>query len=61
MSDDRIAVELTRAEALVLFDWIARTEAAEALHCEDPSEQQVLWCIEAQLEKVLVEPPCAVS
>ena len=56
MSDDGIALKLTKAEALVLFDWLARTDAAEALHCEDPAEQQVLWRIEGQLEKTLVEP-----
>jgi hypothetical protein len=56
MSDDVITLKLTKAEALVLFEWLARTAAAEALPIEDPSEQQVLWRVEGQLEKVLVEP-----
>jgi len=56
MSDDDVTLTLTKAEALVLFEWLARTDGAESLPVEDPSEQQVLWRIEGQLEKVLVEP-----
>ena len=56
MSEDRITLELTRAEALVFFEWLARVDAAERSPVEDPSEQQVLWTLEAQIEKLLVEP-----
>lgn len=56
MSDEGISLKLTRAEALVFFEWLARNDAAEALPCDDPSEQQVLWRLEGQLEKALVEP-----
>ena len=52
----KLSLGLTQAEALVLFEWLARNDHAEALHIEDDAEQQVLWTLEAQLEKQLVEP-----
>jgi hypothetical protein len=51
-----IYLRLTRAEALVLFEWVARVGAAGDLLVEDPAEQQVLWRIEGQLESKLSEP-----
>ena len=50
-----VSLELTQAEALVLFEWLARNDKAERLHVEDDAEQQVLWTVEAQLETRLVE------
>ena len=50
------SLELTQAEALVLFEWLARNDEAKLLQVEDDAEQQVLWSLEAQLEKKLVEP-----
>lgn len=53
---ERIAVEFSSEEALVLFEWVARTgEALEATFV-DKAEQLVLWSIEGQLEKELVAP-----
>lgn len=49
-------LELTQDEALVIFEWLARLDEKDALPCEDPAEQQVLWSLHGQLEKVLVEP-----
>lgn len=54
--DDSVSLRLTRAEALVLFDWLVRADAAENLPIEDSAEQQVLWRLEGQLEKTLLEP-----
>jgi hypothetical protein len=51
-----VSLQLTRAEALVLFDWLTREDAARSLPIEDPAEQQVLWRIEGQLETKLLEP-----
>ena len=53
---DEVAIKLTRAEALVLFEWIARIEKANALPVVDQAEEYVFWRIEGQLEKTLVEP-----
>ena len=51
-----VTVELTQAEALVLFEWLVRSDNAELLQIQDDAEQQVLWKIEATLEKTLIEP-----
>ena len=58
MSDDKSAIllRLTRAEALVLFEWLARVDEAGNLPVEDPAEQHVLWRLEGQLESTLTEP-----
>jgi hypothetical protein len=56
MSQDKVNLELTRAEALVLFEWLVRTDSAEAIPIEDKAEQKVFWKLEAALEKSLREP-----
>lgn len=56
MADD-IAIQLSRDQALVLFEWLARTGAADQPAAfEDQAEQRVLWDLEASLESVLTEP-----
>lgn len=52
----KVSLELTQAEALVLFDWLVRSGKDERIDVEDDAEQQVLWTVEAQLEKQLAEP-----
>lgn len=49
-------LELSDDEALVLFEWLARLDEKNALPVEDEAEEQVLWKIHGQLEKVLREP-----
>jgi hypothetical protein len=49
-------LELTQDEALVLFEWLSRLDERDAFPCEDPAEQQVLWSLHGQLEKVMAEP-----
>ncbi|MCP4547097.1 MAG: hypothetical protein GY835_11580 [bacterium] len=56
---DLVSLALTRAEALVLFEWLTRLDSAESLPCEDHAEQLVLWSLEGQLEKILTEPLAA--
>lgn len=50
-----INIELTGAEALVLFDWLREFDRGgmDNLH---PAERRVLWNIQCNLEKILVEP-----
>ena len=48
-------IELTKAETLVLHDLLYRISGKDE-YFEDIAEQYVLWSIEAQLEKELVEP-----
>ncbi len=55
---ENINIILTKDEALVLFEFLARFNSSVANDhlFEDQSEQKMLWLIEGQLEKVLVEP-----
>jgi integrase len=48
-------IELTRAEAIVLFDWLHRHEDADTTP-GDAVEQRALWNLNAVLERTLVEP-----
>ena len=50
-----MTIELTQEEALVLSDLLYRISEKEEYY-EDIAEQYVLWIIEAQLDKKLVEP-----
>ena len=52
--EQHVLIELTHDEALVFFEWLAKHDGS--LPVEDPAEQQVLWRIEASLERVLVDP-----
>jgi hypothetical protein len=56
MADDNVRLELSRAEALVFFEWLARFNKATDVEFEDQAEQRVLWDIEGMLESMLVEP-----
>jgi hypothetical protein len=54
---EKISIELTKDETLVLFEFLARFNETEHPDIfEDQAEQKVLWIIEGQLEKQLVEP-----
>ena len=48
-------IELSRDEALVLFDWLGRHEDADSIP-GDPAEQTALNSLLAALERTLVEP-----
>lgn len=57
MAAEGISVALSHDQALVLFEWLARTGADEQPAVfEDQAEQRVLWDLEAVLEKHLVDP-----
>ncbi len=50
-------LELSADEALVLFDWLARTsDAGEPVLYDDQAERRVLGDLLCMLERVLVEP-----
>lgn len=55
MSDKVFRIELNDDEALILFEFLARCDDAESLPVIHPAERQVLWRVEGQLEKSLVE------
>ena len=57
MQMESITISLTRDEALVLFEWLARnTSVGDTPTIEDESERKALWILEGLLENVLVEP-----
>ena len=55
--DDEIQIALTRADALVLFELLARetTEATDGIKFADVAELHALWRLEGRLEKTLHE------
>ena len=56
MQDDNLNISLTKCEALVLFDFLARINLnANQNIIADQAEQRVLWDLEAILEKELPE------
>ncbi len=56
MADTKLMLQVSRAEALVLFEFLARCEEAERFSFDDGAEQRVVWLIQAQLERELTEP-----
>lgn len=52
----KVIFELSREEAIVFFEWLARFNKSEDKRFEDQAEQRVLWNLEATLESALVEP-----
>ena len=53
----KINLTVTKDEALVLFEFLARFNQTDHTDIfEDQAEQKILWILEGQLEKQLVEP-----
>jgi predicted DNA-binding transcriptional regulator YafY len=56
MTPNEITLKLTKQEALVLFEWLAKLEAMGTTVFQHPSEEKVLWKLQGQLESTLQEP-----
>ena len=56
MKDENVCFELSRDEAIVFFDWLARLNKGTNHAFADQAEQRVLWDLEATLESKLAEP-----
>jgi len=54
MADVRVQLLLSRSQAIVLFEWLSRLSSPDSV--ADATEQRVLWILEGQLERLLVEP-----
>ena len=53
---DKVLLELSKEEAIVLLDWLTRfNENEDRSSFKDQSEERVLWDMEAILEKVSSE------
>jgi hypothetical protein len=55
MTGSEVLVRLSKAEALVLFEWLANLDSLNTSPFSHPSEEKVMWRIEGQLESILVE------
>jgi hypothetical protein len=51
-----VTLSLTHDQALVLFEWLSREDGRNGIPTEHQAEQKVLWEVEGQLERALVEP-----
>lgn len=57
MEPDRVELSLSKDEAIVFFDWLARfNQAGRKESIEDQAEERVLWDLQALLETTLEEP-----
>lgn len=56
MSMEKKTIQVSRSEALVLFEFLSRYRENERLDIVDQSEERVLWDILADLETKLTEP-----
>jgi hypothetical protein len=52
---EKIKIELTRQEALVLFEYLHRCDDEGKYVFADQAEQRVLWDLECVMQKQLVE------
>ena len=55
LSPDRITIELTNKEALVLFEYLRRCDDQGSYSFADQAEERILWTLEGKLESQLVE------
>jgi hypothetical protein len=56
MNNDDVKIELTKDEALVLFEFLQRFSENDELVIEHQSEERALWNLTCVLEKALSEP-----
>jgi hypothetical protein len=56
MADEKINIELSKDEGHVLFEFLSRFSNNEELRIVDQSEERVLWNVQAELEKLLIDP-----
>jgi hypothetical protein len=54
--DDAVRIDLSKDEAIVLFEFLSRFSNGSGLDIVDQSEERVLWNILCDLERLLVEP-----
>jgi hypothetical protein len=54
--EDRVRLDLSRDEALVLFEFLSRFSNSNALAIEDQVEERALWNLLCLMERQMVEP-----
>lgn len=58
MSEKNISLEITKDQALVLYEFLARVDTTDEFRkvTQHVSEEVVMWKLEALLETILTEP-----
>jgi hypothetical protein len=56
VEDEPVLLQLSKDEALVLFDWLSREDGGGELPARDGAEGRALWRLHGALERVLAEP-----
>ncbi len=56
MNDEQFNIQLSRDEAIVLFDFLSRYSDSDQFLIEDQAEERVLWNMCCTLESGLSEP-----
>ncbi len=51
MADTEVTLQITQAEAVVLFEFLSRYTETDQLQIHDQSEQQMLWNLLCVLER----------
>ena len=54
--EDKVNIELSPSEAIVLFEFVSRFSQSGELEIKDQAEERVLWDVCSLLESVLAEP-----
>lgn len=54
--NEKVVIELSCADALVLFEFLSRFSNDDKLEIKDQAEKRVLWDMCCDLETALVEP-----
>lgn len=52
---ENVQINLTKDEAIILFEFLSRFSNEDILEISDQSEARVLWNIQCDLEKMLSE------
>ena len=55
MTNETVALTVTKAEALILFELLADFHEEDSIQIEDQAERIALWKLSSLLEKSLVE------
>lgn len=56
MDKENINLRMSRDEGLILYEWLCLLDEKGVLDAENEVERKILWGLEGQLEKILVEP-----
>jgi hypothetical protein len=56
MFSEKVKIELSNAEAIILFEFLSRFRNKEKLEIVDQAEKRVLWDILSVLESILTDP-----